>query len=113
MKHLFLSPELSTLAQEKGFNEPCMMGWNKSGELSLKISSRLGGGSHISWDTHDSHIPAPIYQQIIDWLITKNIVVTQLPRTNPPKWALSLTYEQFDGAYIIEEAIKKALKSIK
>lgn len=85
MTDLFVSKTLAELAQKKGFDYPCLMGWNRNDELCSKIAHTIGGNSKISWDSHDSHIPAPLYQQIIDWLLEKHkihVAVSPFPVYN-------------------------------
>ncbi len=67
MQNLFLSPELSLIAKEKGFKERCLAVYQLQGNNRLIVYS-FGDLSRI---TH--LLPAPLYQQIIDWFETKNI----------------------------------------
>jgi len=72
MKHLFAPYNLSLLAKEKWFNEPCLryynVGHNKDAPIRLSMFKNEQMGS----------VSAPLYQQLVDWFREKhqyNIVV--------------------------------------
>ena len=64
---LFAPYELSLLAKEKGFNEPCLAGFKKyKDEFAITII-----------DNHHSYIQAPLFQQLVDFLREEhNIIVS-------------------------------------
>ena len=86
MKHLFLNKELSQLAKDKGFDEPCLAYYTYTDEfilLSAKIGGELAGHGSVKnelfrWLENNKKtngelyilsrsIAAPLYQQILDW----------------------------------------------
>lgn len=100
MEHLFLSFELSVLVKQKGFDEQCFGYWemNKYDESCPKIiinytnqpSTNPGAKLRpkmFEIDNKNSSLPqwaisAPIKQQIIDWLIKKDIDIRIVPIYN-------------------------------
>lgn len=75
MKELFVPYEIALQLKEKGFNMPCICGFDSYGRLIGKLSHG-NDGSFISWDKrYDSHLPAPLYQQVITWLDSKHVYI--------------------------------------
>lgn len=69
MKHLFLNKELSLVAKEKGFDEPCFAFYNEE-ELIRHLFRNIEQCRNSEVDG----IAAPLYQQIIDWFIKKYFI---------------------------------------
>lgn len=76
MKQLFCSYELSLLAKQKGFDEPCLAWWMM--EKSFIYSEQ----NKADWMIKNSHVAisykklpmrctAPLYQQLVDWFREK------------------------------------------
>jgi hypothetical protein len=95
MKHLFLPYELSRIAKEKGFDEPCIAEWvngflcphaqwsNQEDRIDRDTHSP---DSDFDWYTYTNNRPnwmgsertvcsAPLYQQIIDWLEKREVFI--------------------------------------
>lgn len=79
MKHLFLPYELAVIAKEKGFDDECLYAWVERDDLSdyPEIGTFLEEPDEFpSWtdyNKYDSLCSAPLYQQIVDFLIEKGI----------------------------------------
>lgn len=67
MKHLFLNKELSELAKEKGFNEPCF-GYYLHEEFNIGLLH------NTETEKNSKDCAAPLYQQIVDWFIEKYFI---------------------------------------
>ncbi len=101
MKHLFLPYELSILAKEKGFNEPCMayhrelLGSKKplfhinSPENKCVINSELG-------DNKYNMVAAPLYDQIFIWLKEDHEIIIE-PFTS------FLSHEKYSTVYRVQK----------
>ena len=76
MKRLFLPIELSLLAKEKGFDEPCFGLYLKQGNF--KLADYVGQEFVFNNDTIDEACTAPLYQQIIDWFEEKHNIIILL-----------------------------------
>ena len=74
MKDLFLPFELACKAKEQGFNEPCFGKWNRVNKrfYPRKNLSELNKNSEFSVNT----IAAPLYQQIVDFIRERGIVIS-------------------------------------
>jgi hypothetical protein len=82
MKHLFLPYELALIAKEKGFDEDCIAMYFKTSKK-LSIDSKNLLSNKIC-----SGITAPLYQQIIDWLLEKHQISIE-PQINPDlRWII-------------------------
>ena len=74
MKHLFAPYELSLLAKQKGFNEPCFgVYYAKEKELNqYKGFPDSGNEDDFSFTKNsnltETWVTAPLYQQLVDWL---------------------------------------------
>lgn len=71
MTHLFLSYELSVLAKEKGFNEPCLYFISQRGVLDRPVTKETYTNSE------GLRITAPLYQQVIEWLVREHKILIQ------------------------------------
>jgi hypothetical protein len=127
-ERLFVSDDLASELIGKGFNEPCMVCYNQNDEPFMTI---MGFGKRaISIkevrDLDSPHLPAPLYQQVTNWLIDKHkIYVMVYPRD---KWnysvqgideTISCSGKQFHGEKFeshyeaLDKAIEVALTLIK
>lgn len=66
MKDLFIPYELALLAKEKGFDEPCIKGYNQDGKITLGYYME-DRNSDARYTENKGHATAPLYQQIVDW----------------------------------------------
>lgn len=69
MEQLFLNYQLSLLAKEKGFDEPCFARYIKK---EFRFAA-LGGVTNFSKE-QAGQISAPLYQQITDWFMEKHLI---------------------------------------
>lgn len=103
MKHLFIPYELAVIAKEKGFDEPCIMFYEKNNdELKFGINDDYWGdySVFIKWNSKNKKpwkpfcevIAAPLYQQIIDWFYDKKIVIN-LIHTEFNYWFCTITVD--------------------
>ena len=110
MNHLFLPYHLAVLAKEKGFNEDC---------LAYYDATKLFWIRQNYHESQEGEITAPLYQQIVDWLRTKNISITEY-LTNLPtniflvKQGTNLPARHFGISYYsaFDKAIEEALNLI-
>lgn len=63
---LIVSKEIATELQQLGYDEPTIFAYDTFGNIRCKVA-HSNRGDYISWDNYDNHIPAPLYQEIIDW----------------------------------------------
>lgn len=86
MKNLFVPLNIAKSLKDLGFDEPCICGYDTNGRLRGKMTHG-NDDSSINWDLYDSHIPAPLWQQVTKWLRdTKKINVFVSFRPNVKKW---------------------------
>lgn len=79
MEKLFLNKDLSLLAKEKGFDEPCFAFYDSDGFNYIQCSPENGMVSN----KYHHNLAAPLYQQIIDWFKEKHGLYIRLtPLTN-------------------------------
>ncbi len=70
MKELFVPFNLARLAEKKGFNQECLASYKTSLNtndielLMINMKGRIG-------IPEDFYVPAPLYQQLIDWFREK------------------------------------------
>ena len=90
MKNLFVPYNVAKRLKDLGFDEPCICGYDPDEKLRGKLthtSSSTGDRVKIDWDKNDSHLPAPLWQQVTAWLRdTKKINVFVSFRPNTKKW---------------------------
>lgn len=66
MKDLFVPYELAAKLRQKGFKEQCCAYFNTDPQL------KEPAFNFVAPFKHEWCLPAPLYQQVNDWLITKN-----------------------------------------
>ena len=77
-KKLFISLELSKIAKEKGFKEPCLACYDKCDMLSTYSGSLFKPKNYNNSGYCKS---APLYDEIIDWFnIKHNIDIVVMPK---------------------------------
>lgn len=89
MNHLFLNKELSLLAKEKGFNQQCLAAYIKGTLKGCGLINFQTDGTFNNWGAGNEEQPwiaAPLYQQIIDFFIKKEISIDVFP-FELNKWA--------------------------
>lgn len=72
MERLFLPYALSLIAKEKGFNEKCI------GIIGSNFGPFLCDDPEQIHQSHPDKIPAPLYQQISDWLREEYDIVLEI-----------------------------------
>lgn len=115
MKHLFVPFEIARQLKDKGFNEECLAYWNADPFLkspAFNIAKPF---------VHEWCLPAPLYQQVIDWLREKHeIYISVNPsngimifnRKSENKWPYDGTDKKFSYYEALNEAIKKAIELV-
>lgn len=79
MEKLFVSYEIAKQLKDKGFdNVPCLAVYNFKKEIELDSRET----QYYAQKGHKDGILAPLYQQVIDWLDTKNICFDILHTTS-------------------------------
>lgn len=126
MRELFLSPELTIIAKDKGFNDKCLAYYinendGKGWELFFE------GGTFLARD-YGQNIPAPTHIQIIYWLKEKHNLFIEINMTAPMpsydeeyhysiKWtrtgARIIIETGFTYYQALEKGIEQAFKLIK
>lgn len=91
---LFIPYELAVIAKEKGFSELCFALITSRDIFPINISCNdtLLNSQITGQYNFKPCVPAPMYQQIIDWLrIKHNLIVTiELDQTSNIKWAYDI-----------------------
>ena len=86
MKNLFVPYNIAKRLKDLGFDEPCICGYSHDGKLTSKLSYN-NDGARIDWDSHDTQIPAPLWQQVTKWLRDKKKINVFIGfRPNVKKW---------------------------
>lgn len=88
MKHLFIPYELSLLAKEKEFDEPCLAYYDcYNGGSHFFLNEKAVSQDYVDYITGgtDTAVLAPLYQQIIDWFREKHSIDIDL-------WTLRKTW---------------------
>lgn len=68
IEELFVTPELSSLLAELGFDEPCLKVYD---ELGFFQEEAVLNTCEKDWNVTINRIKAPLYQQVFDWFRTK------------------------------------------
>lgn len=113
LQHLFVPLELARLAKEKGFNEPCLNFYSANNEEMKggRLHYNSQNWQNYSGDYKNSTLTpgllcaaAPLYQQLVDWLEQKGVILVLLPPTRvSPNWSIHLSG---DGLVIAKHASK-------
>lgn len=76
MKNLFVPYEIALLAKEKEFDEPCLSSYNTKKQLTIASTFGLKNSDLIDdFLKYGYEVTAPLYQQIIDWFLTRGISI--------------------------------------
>lgn len=99
--------------QELGFNEPCICGYDSQKHLRSKLSHSQDEGVRIDWDKHDNHIPAPLWQQVTNWLRNVHKVNVFIGfRPNVKKWDVHAYDMKLNGKeYVKERTMEKYINA--
>ncbi len=100
MEHLFLSHELSIIAKEKGFDEPCF-GWYSNiefGKLRIQETVNYKGTNYAGIE---SCYLAPLYQQVTEWFRAKDVKIIE---SMTGLWSVYIDLK--DGSYKHIETFK-------
>jgi hypothetical protein len=119
ISELFLLYKLALIAKEKGFDEGCIAKWvNFTGHepQCLIYKDSIFGENYLGKNTDDDinnsinqDCTAPLYQQIIDWFIKKNIHIFPMYFYNTRKY-LYMVYDENNYAQSSHETINKAIE---
>ncbi len=77
MKELFVPYELALQLKEIGFDELCMRFWTKDGKESLN-PQHMGHMDFIRNSTAGERVSAPLYDQVIQWMIDKHQIYIEI-----------------------------------
>ena len=120
MEKEFVTYEIALALKELGFDEPCFGYYGIENELNFEISCNLDHNL-----TRRNFMTAPLWQQVIDWLDSKNIFIDityhksgkfyvsvnnecDIPITN------DLAFKKYDSRnQACEQAILKVIEIIK
>ena len=113
MKKLFVPYNIAKRLRDLGFTEPCICGYDSDGRLRNKLSYSSGKDAKIDWDENDSHLPAPLWQQVTAWLRdTKKINVFIGFRPNVKKWDSHYYDMNLNGKeYVKSQTMEKYMTS--
>ena len=70
MKHLFVPYELALKLKEKGFDEPCIAHHVFEQPENNYVFQM---GAYFYREIKPNYTPAPLYQQVVDWLYEKGV----------------------------------------
>lgn len=82
MKELIVSKQIAEKLKTVGYDQKTMFGYNKTGNIVAKIAITIRGSCRIFWDKYDDELPAPTFQEVIDWFREEhniNCEVNHLP----------------------------------
>ena len=116
MKELFLNYELSVLAKQHGFVEPCFARYIKK---EFRFAA-LGGVTNFSGE-QPNQISAPLFDQIIDWFMDKHKIFATVTYNPKQGFGGLIEYENGDFSLIeynenkytiLKKIIQKAFEKI-
>ncbi len=112
MKNLFVPYNLALILKEKGFDEPCFgMYQNIENDEDHNLMLVIPDTEQSNYVTR---IPAPLYQQVIDWLWKEHKIFVSsylVPdKTNTVMYVVKYKTEDFWET--LNQAIEEALKLI-
>lgn len=99
----FVPFEIADALLDKGFNEDCL-GYYESRNNTLIVSTM----SFYELEKYNLGILAPTFQQVIDWIKSKGILITELWNG----WEYAKLEEDFTYVQTKEQAIEHALTLI-
>lgn len=89
MNKEFVPYELAIDLKTLWFDDPCICGYDNEGRLRSKLAHSNDTGVRIDWDKHDTHVPAPLWQQAFEWLRKKyhiHVEIVTGAGTNGKAW---------------------------
>jgi hypothetical protein len=119
MSHLFANYELSLLAKEKGFDEPCFRVWIRPRDLTIKMNMVKNFRGLKNSEDKMERVTVPLYQQLCDWFREKHNIHILSDVTFDKKngnWYYYGIYTKnklkkySDGDFKPEHALNKAIK---
>ena len=97
MEEHFVNYNQALALKELGFDEPCLMQYNKSG-----LVENIYGSFKNSYFNHDEQVTAPLKQQVFKWFRDKyNIVHTVYSNASGYIWELHYNKER-GGTHICD-----------
>jgi hypothetical protein len=77
MEHLFVPYKIALKLKQKGFDEPCLTNYNRKKILDTTLVDNIDnlGLKNSSQIQQAGAITAPLYQQVVDWFMTKHQLV--------------------------------------
>ena len=114
MKEQFVSLAIAQKLKEKGFDQSCMA-YVYTGNTGTNVDqyvygaiSHDGNPIHENYNVYDMSYSLPLWQQAIDWLKSKGILITELW----DGWEYAKLEEDFTWVQTKEQAIEHALTLI-
>lgn len=112
MKELFIPYELSLLAKEYGFDEPCFARYIRK---EFRFAT-LGGMTNFTKEQPPNQLSAPLYQQLIDWFREKhNLEVCSLKEKENVYFGFidgGISRKQVSQGKSYYEALNKAFEEV-
>ena len=102
MKEQFVPLAIAQKLKEKGFDQQCLAYYNTDPYLKIPVFNLTKPFEH-EWV-----LPTPLWQQAIDWLKSKGILITELWNG----WEYAKLEEDFTYVQTKEQAIEHALTLI-
>jgi len=104
MKNLFVPYNIAKKLNDLGFDEQCICGYDKSGKLRSKLAHDTNGEAKFGWDKFDEHVPAPLWQQVTNWLRNKKKINVFIGfRPNVKKWYSFFYDMNMNGLEFVKE----------
>lgn len=106
MKHLFAPYDIAVLAKENGFDENCICTYNNeklSRNPSHKMDSTPITDEPYEWNNsnvHNTIVCAPLYQQLIDWFLTKHKILIRL-ESNGVQYEIIYLNPHYENGFLI------------
>jgi hypothetical protein len=85
MNKLFVPYELAILAKEKGFDEPCLAYYDLEDSNNLKPIPMFNEINGFNSNSNKLMISAPLYQQLIIWLMQNKGLELSIMRGHNPE----------------------------
>lgn len=118
MKNQFVTLEIAKQLKDKGFNEKCIAYYTADkNELQLVQGyNNLMFADYVHLSNTVKSVPAPLWQQVIEWFDLRGIAIMHYFNTNAMEWQYIIVEKQTksmsDNYYSSNEAILEALKLI-
>ena len=99
MKHLFAPYDMALMAKENEFNECCLATFEREEYGSEKIDPNPVTENHNP-DLYECD--APLYQQLIDWFLTKHKILIRL-ESNGVQYEIIYLNPHYENGFLIGE----------